>query len=80
MAVTSDIQQQVYDLLSRASNLSFVNVGQEEGARLTLIPGQRVTAQVLANLPNNLAQVQIGTQQFNLDLPMAVKQGQMLEM
>ena len=30
MAVTPDIQQQVYDLLSRASNLSFVTAGQAD--------------------------------------------------
>jgi hypothetical protein len=80
MAITPDIQQQVYDLLSRASNLSFVNVGQEEGARLSFTPGQRVTAEVMATFPNNRAQVQVGTERFNLDLPMAVRQGQMLEM
>lgn len=80
MAITPDIQQQVYDLLSRASNLSFVNVDQEASARLSFIPGQRVTAEVMATFPNNRAQVQVGTERFNLDLPMAVRQGQMLEM
>lgn len=80
MAITSDIQQQVYDLLSRASNLSFATADQEEGARISLTPGQRVTAEVLATFPNNRVQVQVGPDRFNLDLPMAVRQGQMLEM
>ncbi|HEX9079610.1 MAG TPA: flagellar hook-length control protein FliK [Desulfuromonadaceae bacterium] len=80
MAITTDIHQQVYDLLSRASNLSFATADQEEGARISLTPGQRVTAEVLATLPNNRVQVQIGTDRFNLDLPMAVRQGQTLEM
>ncbi len=81
MAISPDIQQQVYDLLSRASNLSFVDVGQDEAsAPLSFIPGQRVTAEVVATFPNNRAQVQVGTERFNLDLPMAVRQGQMLEM
>ena len=55
MAITPDIQQQVYDLLSRASNLSFVNVDQEASTRLSFIPGQRVTAEVMATFPNNRA-------------------------
>ncbi|MBI2354675.1 MAG: flagellar hook-length control protein FliK [Deltaproteobacteria bacterium] len=80
MAITADIQQQVYDLLSRTSNLSFVNADQEPGTRISLTPGQRVTAEVLTTLPNNRAQVQVGPQRFNLDLPMAVRQGQLLEM
>lgn len=80
MAITTDIQQQVYDLLSRTSNLSFVNAVQEPGATISLTPGQRVMAEVLTTLPNNLVQVQVGSERFNLDLPMAVRQGQMLEM
>lgn len=80
MAITADIQQQVYDLLSRASNLSFVNADAESGSQISLTPGQRVTAQVLTTLPNDRVQVQIGTQRFNLELPMAVRQGQLLEM
>ncbi|MFA7061196.1 MAG: flagellar hook-length control protein FliK [Pedobacter sp.] len=80
MAVSADIQQQVYDLLSRASNLSFVSTDREAGTRLGLTPGQRVTAEVLLTLPNNQVQVQVGSERFNLDLPMTVRQGQSLEM
>lgn len=82
MAINSDIQQQVFDLLSKASNLSFISAEQEAGVRpgLALTPGQRVTAEVLTTLANNRVQVQIGTERFNLDLPMAVRAGQNLEM
>lgn len=80
MAVSADIQQQVYDLLSRASNLSFVSADREAGTRLGLTPGQRVTAEVLMTLPNDQVQVQVGNERFNLQLPMAVHQGQSLEM
>ena len=80
MAVSADIQQQVYDLLSRASNLSFVSADRETGTGLSLTPGQRVTAEVLQTLPNDRVQVQVGNERFNLDLPMAVRQGQSLEM
>jgi FKBP-type peptidyl-prolyl cis-trans isomerase len=82
MAINSDIQQQVFDLLSKASNLSFVSTDQEADARigLALSPGQRVTAQVLTTLTNNRVQVQIGTERINLELPMAVRPGQNLEM
>jgi hypothetical protein len=82
MAINSDIQQQVFDLLSKASNLSFVSTDQEADARigLTLTPGQKVTAQVLSTLANNRVQVQIGTEKVNLELPMAVRPGQNLEM
>jgi hypothetical protein len=80
MAFTADIQQQVYDLLSRASNISFVSADQEAGKVSLLTPGQRVSAEVLSTLPNNLVQVQIGTELFNLALPMAVRTGQMVEM
>ncbi|HEY4743797.1 MAG TPA: flagellar hook-length control protein FliK [Desulfuromonadaceae bacterium] len=80
MAITADIQQQVYDLLSRTSNLSFATTDQDAGTQIGLTPGQRVTAEVLATFPNNRVQVQVGPDRFNLDLPMAVRQGQMLEM
>lgn len=82
MAITGDIQQQVFDLLSKASNLSFVSADPEADARigLALSPGQRVTAEVLSTLANNRVQVQIGTDRFNMDLPMTVRPGQSLEM
>lgn len=80
MAVTPDIQQQVYDLLSRASNISFVTADQAEASGSILSPGQRVSAEVLSMLPNNRVQVRVGAERFNLDLPMAVRTGQTLEM
>ena len=80
MAINTDIQQKVFDLLSRASNLSFVSAEQESGGRLALTIGQRVTAEVVEVLPNNLAQVKVGTSQYKLELPMAVRSGQNLEM
>ncbi|MFA7404307.1 MAG: flagellar hook-length control protein FliK [Pelobacteraceae bacterium] len=80
MALAPDIQQQVFDLLSRASNISFVTADQEAGVVTTLSPGQRVSAEVLSMLPNNRVQVRVGTERFNLDLPMAVRTGQTLEM
>lgn len=82
MAINADIQQQVFDLLSKASNLSFVSADLEGSVPtgIALSPGQRVTAEVLTTLPNNRVQVQIGSERFNLNLPMAVRQGQNLEM
>lgn len=80
MALTSDIQQQVFDLLSRASNISFVTADLEVGRVSQLVPGQPVSAEVLLTLPNNRAQVRVGAERFNLDLPMAVRAGQTLEM
>ena len=80
MAIGTDIQQQVFDLLSRASNISFVTADQEGGSVSMLAPGQRVSAEVLSTLPNNRAQVRVGVERFNLDLPMAVRVGQSLEM
>jgi len=81
MAINPDIQQQVFDLLSKASNLSFVRTDQEAdtGIGLNLLPGQRVTAEVLSTLGNRV-QVRIGTERLNLELPMAVRPGQNLEM
>lgn len=79
MALGADIQQQVFDLLSRASNISFVTADQEGGAVGLLVPGQRVTAEVLSVL-NNRVQVRVGAERYNLDLPMAVRTGQTLEM
>jgi hypothetical protein len=80
MAVAGDIQKQVFDLLSRASNISFVAADQEGGSVSILAPGQRVSAEVLSTLPNNRAQVRVGAERFNLDLPMPVRVGQSLEM
>ena len=79
MALAADIQQQVFDLLSRASNISFVPADQESGGVGLLVPGQRVAAEVLSTL-NNRVQVRIGADRFNLELPMEVRTGQTLEM
>lgn len=80
MAIAADIQQQVFDLLSRSSGVSFVTADQEGAGRIALTPGQRVTAEVIGTLPNNRTQVRVGNERFNLDLPMAVRLGQTLEM
>ena len=80
MALAADIQQQVFDLLSRASNLSFITAEQGVGSTSLLAPGQRVSAEVLSTQPNNRVQVRVGAERFNLDLPMAVRTGQTLEM
>jgi hypothetical protein len=87
MAFPSDIQQQVYDLLSRSSNLAIVpaepvepsTVGAGQQA-LTLSPGQRVTAEVTGQPQAGKIPVQIAGQQLQLDLQMAVRQGQNLEL
>jgi len=80
MAITADIQQQVFDLLSRASNISFVTADESAGGVSQLSPGQRVSAEVLSTMANNRVQVRVGNERFNLDLPMAVRTGQTLEM
>ena len=80
MAIAADIQQQVFDLLSRSSGVSFVTADQDGAGRIAFTPGQRITAEVIANLPNNRTQVRVGNERFNLDLPMAVRMGQTLEM
>lgn len=80
MPVNTDIQQQVFDLLSRTSTLSFVSADGEATGQLGFTPGQRVTAEVLSLLPNQLTQVRVGNEQFNLKLPMAARGGQSLEL
>ncbi|MDA8413176.1 MAG: flagellar hook-length control protein FliK [Desulfobacteraceae bacterium] len=82
MNINTDIRQQVFNLLSKASGLSIVSADQGVDARsgTTLVPGQRVRAEVLTTLANNSAQVQIGTERFNLELPMAVRPGQNLDL
>lgn len=82
MASPAEVQQQVYDLLSRSSNLSFVSATSETSGTLsiTLLPGQRVTAEVLAQAQGNRVPVRIGTQQMTLDLPLQVRPGQSLEL
>lgn len=80
MAIATDIQQQVFDLLSRSSGVSFVSTDLETAGRIALAPGQRVTAEVIGSMPNNRTQVRIGNERFNLELPISVRPGQNLEM
>lgn len=86
MAFPSDIQQQVYDLLSRSSNLAIVPADPVEPTLapgqqvLTLAPGQRVTAEVIGQPQSGKIPVQIGNQQLQLDLQLPVRQGQNLEL
>ncbi len=80
MAVTTDIRQQVFDLVSRNSSLSFVTAEEQPGRVSSLTPGQRVSAEIIAPMPNNRYQVRAGSDYFNLELPMAVRVGQRVEM
>lgn len=81
MPVNSDIQQQVFDLLSKASNLSFVRTDRSAARAVTgLVPGQQVLVDVLANLPHHRSRVSVGAEQFTMELPMKVRPGQRLEM
>ncbi|ABL01009.1 flagellar hook-length control protein FliK [Pelobacter propionicus] len=80
MAIGSDIQQQVFDLLSKASNFSFVSADRDTAGIIGLTPGQRVTAQVLTTLPDSRVQVRLGSETLNLNLPMPVRSGQNLEL
>ena len=80
MAAASDIQQQVFNILARASNISFVTADQNLEEVTLLTPGQRVNAVVLSLLADNRVQVGVGKERFNLELPMAVRTGQTLEM
>ena len=86
MAFPSEIQQQVYDLLSRSSNLAIVPADPVEAPLapgqqvLSLAPGQRVTAEVVGQPQAGKIPVQIGNQQLQLDLQMPVRQGQNLEL
>jgi hypothetical protein len=80
MAVAADIQQQVYDLLSRTSNVAIVTADQAESSGSTLAPGQRVSAEVISLLPQNRVQVRVGTERYNLDLPIPARVGQNVEM
>lgn len=82
MAIANEVQQQVYDLLSRSSNLSFVTAEPATGGvqALSLTPGQRVMAEVMGQPQAGRVPVRIGTQQLNLELPIQVRQGQNLEL
>lgn len=82
MAIANDVQQQVYDLLSRSSNLSIVAAEPATGGvqALSLSPGQRVMAEVTGQAQAGRVPVRIGAQQVNLELTMQVRQGQNLEL
>lgn len=82
MAIANEVQQQVYDLLSRSSNLSFVTAEPATGGvqALSLSPGQRVMAEVMGQAQAGRVPVRIGAQQVNLELPIQVRQGQNLEL
>jgi len=82
MAIANEVQQQVYDLLSRSSNLSFVTAEPATGGvqALSLSPGQRVMAEVIGLPQAGKVPVRVGAQQVNLELPIQVRQGQNLEL
>lgn len=83
MSTQSEVQQQVYDLLSKTSNLSFVSAESATGGTqsLGLSPGQRVSAEVLSGSQGSRVPVRIGNQQVNLEIPMVqVRPGQNLEL
>jgi len=79
MPIPSNIQQHIFDLLNKTSNVSFVSAERLE-KNLGLAPGEVVAAEVKAVLPYNRAQVSIGTTVVNLEMPLAVRVGQSLEL
>lgn len=79
MSIPSNIQQHIFDLLNKTSNVSFVSAERLERS-LGLTPGQIVTAEIKSLLPFNRAQVSIGTTLLNLELPLAVRVGQSIEL
>lgn len=80
MSIPANIQQHIFDLLSKTSNVSFVRGEAADTGSLGLTAGQQVVAEVVGLLPYGRAQVSIGTARLNLELPMAVRVGQNLEM
>lgn len=80
MSIPANIQQHIFDLLNKTSSVSFVSAEKVDASALKLSPGQIVTAEVVSLLPYNRAEVTIGTTRVNLELPLAVKVGQNLEL
>lgn len=79
MPLPANIQQHIFELLNKTSNVSFVSAERLDRT-LGLTPGQMVAAEVKALLPYNRAQVSIGTALVNLELPISVRVGQSLEL
>lgn len=80
MSIPANIQQHIFDLLNKTSSVSFVSAEKLDTSALKLSPGEIVTAEVVSILPYNRAEVTIGTTRVNLELPLAVKVGQNLEL
>jgi hypothetical protein len=80
MAFTADIKQQFLDLFSRVANISLVTAEREAESVTSLSPGQRVSAEVLATMPDKRVLLRVGNERFHVDLPMTVTTGQVLKM
>lgn len=80
MTIPANIQQHIFDLLNKTSNVSFVSADKADVSALKLAPGQMVTAEVVSLLPYGRAQVSIGATRLNLELPVSVRVGQNLEL
>lgn len=77
--IHNDIQNQLA-LLIKTSAAPLIEVAQDATQTPQWVPGERLPAYVLANLPNGRFQVQVGDQILDLNLPRNSEPGQKLDL
>ncbi|MDD5328418.1 MAG: flagellar hook-length control protein FliK [Sulfuricella sp.] len=77
--IHNDVLNQLQFLI-KTSVPPLVEVSQTPLAEPQWVPGQRLTAVVLANLPNGRFQVQIGEQVLDMNLPRNTQPGEQVEL
>ncbi len=77
--IHNDVLNQLQFLI-KTSAPPLVEVAQTPLAEPQWVPGQRLSAMVLANLPNGRFQVQIGDQVLDMNLPRNTQPGEQLEL
>jgi len=77
--IHNDVLNQL-QLLIKTSAPPLVDVAQTPLEEPLWVPGQRLTAVVLSNMPNGRFQVQVGEQVLDMNLPRNTQQGEQVEL
>jgi len=80
MYINDEAQRQLLPILAKPAVAPAGEVQQRAGSLLQMNPGQQVKAEIIANLPNSLYLARVAGELYQLEIPLNVSPGELLEL
>ena len=80
MYINDETQKQILPIVAKSTVAPPADVQQRGSSLLQLNPGDRVKAEIIANLPNNRYLARVAGEMFKLEIPLNVQPGETLEL